>query len=197
VRAQRGDGLVCRAFWMAPGEELQEFEGAARDIELRPGRGIVWRAWEGREPLSVEDVATDERVDPSLGFASIALRAGLNSALLLPAVDGSETLAVIVFNGREPNRLSDRLIRTLTVLGSDLGRFLAGRRGELGPRSLSNREVEVLQLAAQGLSAPMIAERLMISPATVKTHFQHTYEKLGVTDRAAAVAEAIRQGLIV
>jgi PAS domain S-box-containing protein len=196
VRAGRGDALVCRAFWMAPGEKLQEFERTAREAELRPGEGIVWRAWETREPLSVEDVATDDRVNPSLRFASMALKADLHTALLLPAVDGSETLAVIVFNGREPYPLSERLTRTLTVLGSDLGRFLAARRGELGPRSLSNRELEVLQLAAQGHSAPMIAEQLMISPATVKTHFQHTYEKLGVTDRAAAVAEAMRTGLI-
>jgi two-component system nitrate/nitrite response regulator NarL len=42
----------------------------------------------------------------------------------------------------------------------------------------------------------MIAERLVIGSATVKTHFEHIYEKLGVTHRAAAVAEAMRRGLI-
>ena len=62
--------------------------------------------------------------------------------------------------------------------------------------SLTPREREILQLAAEGLSGPSIAERLVLSPATVKTHFRNLYEKLGVGDRAAAVAEGMRLGLI-
>jgi two-component system, NarL family, nitrate/nitrite response regulator NarL len=54
----------------------------------------------------------------------------------------------------------------------------------------------VIGLAAEGLSVDQIGERLRISPATVKTHMQRLYEKLGVSERAAAVAEAMRQGLI-
>ena len=58
------------------------------------------------------------------------------------------------------------------------------------------REREILQLAADGLSGPTIAERLVLSPGTVKTHFAHIYEKLDVHDRAEAVARALRLGLI-
>ena len=54
----------------------------------------------------------------------------------------------------------------------------------------------MLTLTASGISAPEIGRRLYLSPATVKTHLGRTYEKLGVDDRAAAVAEAIRRGLI-
>lgn len=61
---------------------------------------------------------------------------------------------------------------------------------------LTAREREVLTLIADGMSAPSIAERLHLSPATVKSHLQHVYEKLGVSDRAAAVAEAMRRGLL-
>jgi PAS domain S-box-containing protein len=61
---------------------------------------------------------------------------------------------------------------------------------------LTPREREVLQLAAEGLSGPNIAERLFVSPGTVKTHFKHIYEKLGVRDRAAAVARGLRLGFI-
>ena len=46
------------------------------------------------------------------------------------------------------------------------------------------------------MTGPVIAERLVLSPATVKTHFEHVYEKLGVGDRAAAVAHGLRVGLI-
>ena len=61
---------------------------------------------------------------------------------------------------------------------------------------LSSREHEILVLVADGLTAPQIADRLQLSTATVKTHLLHAYEKLGVTDRAAAVAEGMRQGLL-
>ena len=71
-----------------------------------------------------------------------------------------------------------------------------GRAGNPGPRGLSGREAEVLRLAAAGHSGPEIARRLYISPGTVKTHFANIYEKLGVSDRTAAVARALRQGLI-
>ena len=61
---------------------------------------------------------------------------------------------------------------------------------------LTPREEELLQLAAEGLSGPDIAARLFVSPGTVKTHFQNIYDKLGVRDRAAAVARGLRLGLI-
>jgi two-component system, NarL family, nitrate/nitrite response regulator NarL len=62
--------------------------------------------------------------------------------------------------------------------------------------SLSARENEVLVLIADGLSAPDIGKRLHLSPATVKGHLKSLYEKLGVSERAAAVAEAMRRGLL-
>jgi two-component system nitrate/nitrite response regulator NarL len=61
---------------------------------------------------------------------------------------------------------------------------------------LSPREHEILELLATGASTPAIAARLHLSAATVKTHLHHLYEKLGVSDRAAAVAEGLRRGLI-
>ena len=61
---------------------------------------------------------------------------------------------------------------------------------------LTPRELEVLQLAARGSTGPRIADELVLSPATVKTHFENIYSKLGVSDRAAAVAKALRLGLI-
>ena len=62
--------------------------------------------------------------------------------------------------------------------------------------TLSARETEVLRLVACGLTVPAIAKELFIAPSTVKTHVQRVYEKLEVTERAAAVAEAMRRGLL-
>jgi DNA-binding CsgD family transcriptional regulator len=63
--------------------------------------------------------------------------------------------------------------------------------------ALTPRELEILEFAAEGFSGPDIAQDLFISAATVRTHFQNIYEKLEVRDRAAAVARAMRLGLIV
>ncbi len=65
-----------------------------------------------------------------------------------------------------------------------------------GLPALTPREREVLQLAADGFSGPGIAHQLVVSPATVRTHFKNIYEKLDVSDRAAAVAEAMRRGIL-
>jgi two-component system nitrate/nitrite response regulator NarL len=62
--------------------------------------------------------------------------------------------------------------------------------------ALTDREREILKLIAAGRSLPDIAAELYLGVTTVKTHVQHVYEKLGVSDRAAAVAEAMRRGLI-
>ncbi len=61
---------------------------------------------------------------------------------------------------------------------------------------LSQRELEVLGLIAAGATNREAAARLFISEATVKTHLLHIYAKLGVNDRAAAVAEAFNRGLL-
>jgi two-component system nitrate/nitrite response regulator NarL len=82
------------------------------------------------------------------------------------------------------------------------GEALASMSAELQHRRsaehglLTAREGEILGLLADGASAPDIASRLHLSTATIKTHLHHLYDKLGVSDRAAAVAEGMRRGLI-
>jgi len=62
--------------------------------------------------------------------------------------------------------------------------------------TLSPREIEVLELVAKGTSNKLIAKALWISETTVKTHLLHVFDKLEVTDRTAAVTEALRRGVI-
>lgn len=86
-----------------------------------------------------------------------------------------------------------------TVLDSEIQAGVAREirmRAEDERPALTSREREILRLTADGRSAPQIAEQLYLSPTTVRTHLQHLYEKLGVSDRAAAVAEAMRQRLL-
>ena len=61
---------------------------------------------------------------------------------------------------------------------------------------LTQRELTVLELVAAGATNRRVAEQLFVSEATVKTHLLHIYAKLGVNDRAAAVAEGFNRGLL-
>ncbi|AMU53832.1 DNA-binding response regulator [Mycobacteroides abscessus] len=85
------------------------------------------------------------------------------------------------------------------VVAASLTAGLAGeirKRAQSAGPSLSTREREVLRMIAAGQTVPAIARALFLAPSTVKTHVQRLYEKLGVGDRAAAVAEAMRRGLL-
>lgn len=92
-----------------------------------------------------------------------------------------------------------RIAHGRTVLSADVQGSMAAelRQRRSGARELlTPREHEILELLATGASSPAIAGQLYLSAATVKTHLHHLYEKLGVSDRAAAVAEGLRRGLI-
>ena len=62
--------------------------------------------------------------------------------------------------------------------------------------SLSEREIEIVRLVAKGFSNDELADRLHLSPETIKAHLRHVYEKLGVESRVEAVTEAMRTGLV-
>jgi DNA-binding NarL/FixJ family response regulator len=71
-----------------------------------------------------------------------------------------------------------------------------GGRGQRGQENLSPREIEVLKLVADGATNQVAARKLLVSETTIKTHLLHIYTKLGVRDRASAVAAAYKRGLI-
>jgi len=79
---------------------------------------------------------------------------------------------------------------------SAVGAGTVGAAGDAGGEPLSQRELEILELVAAGTTNREAAARLFISEATVKTHLLHIYAKLGVNDRAAAVAAGFNRGLL-
>ena len=85
------------------------------------------------------------------------------------------------------------------MISSDLHRDLAAEirlHATAAEIALTAREREILGLVAQGYSSPEIGRQLFVSVATVKSHLAHLYEKLGVSNRAGAVAQALRHGLV-
>ncbi|MBG0826268.1 response regulator transcription factor [Planomonospora sp. ID67723] len=115
---------------------------------------------------------------------------------VLPAVEAGATGYLLKDTGR------DELVRAVrtaargeAVLSPSVATRLLGQvRTPADP--LSARELEILHLIAEGGTNREVAARLFISEATVKSHVLHIYTKLGVNDRAAAVAAAFRRGLL-
>ncbi len=83
-----------------------------------------------------------------------------------------------------------------TVLAPVVAARLMGKVRDHGEQALSAREIDVLLLVARGASNQDVAEKLHVSTATVKSHLIQIYQKLGVSDRTAAVTTAIERGII-
>ena len=118
---------------------------------------------------------------------------------VLPAVEAGATGYLLKDAPR------DELLRAVhaaylgqAVLAPSVAQKLLGRvRTPAAPiEQLTGRELKVLTLVASGTTNREAAKQLFISEATVKTHLLHAYAKLGVRDRAAAVAEAYKRGLL-
>lgn len=104
-----------------------------------------------------------------------------------------------VLKDTPPDELLEAIRRAAggeTVLSPPVAKRLVDRLRDPVTGTLSAREIEVLREVAVGNTNAVIANRLHISQATVKTHLLHIYEKLGVSDRAAAVARAYERGVL-
>jgi len=116
---------------------------------------------------------------------------------VLPAIEAGATGYLL----KDARR--DELIRAVraahagqSVLAPSVASTLMGRVGMREPSSLSPRELDVLRLIAGGATNQAAARALLVSEATIKTHLIHLYDKLGVRDRAAAVAVAYERGIL-
>jgi PAS domain S-box-containing protein len=188
----RDDALAAWVIWQARALHSPQRESELGEVRRARGDGLAGSAWESGLPTRVADL-TDGAFDM---LRALDARTGLFGSLAVPATYGDEVLAVLTFASRRQAALTDQFMRSLLGIGYEIGHFLARRRSELSAPILSPRELQVLQLSATGYARRQIAEEIKVSEATVKSHFEHIYRKLGVPDRASAVAEALRQGLI-
>jgi two-component system, NarL family, nitrate/nitrite response regulator NarL len=194
-------------------------DAIARAVRGWPELELIGEATDGREAL---DAIRDKRphvavIDRSLGRLSgeqvlnAVARDGLRSRVILIAADPSSVsvyaavaagVAGYLTTGTDGRQLCEAIVavaRGTTVFAPELHAGIAGeirRREALDRPILSEREQQTLNLIAEGLNAPDIGRRLHLSTGTVKCHLTQLYAKLDVSDRAAAVAEAMRRGLL-
>jgi DNA-binding NarL/FixJ family response regulator len=120
-----------------------------------------------------------------------------SDADILPAIEAGAAGYLLKDSSKE--ELYDGIraaARGETVLAPAVAARLVGRMRAPAEEKLSSREVEVLQLVAEGASNSEIAQQLHISQATVKSHLVNIFGKLGVSDRTAAVTMALRKGIL-
>lgn len=192
-------------------------DGIVRAVRERPALKLVGEASDGREALQRisqlrPDVAVLDLKLPGLDGLQVvkALRrdGGLPGADALGVHRGSRRARAALRRRRrllvkERGARADAievLARGGTMLDASLQDGLLAAIQAQGAKAqrpwLTDRESQILVLIAEGLSAPGIGARLHLAPGTVKTHLSHLYDKLGVADRAACVAEAMRRGLL-
>lgn len=194
-------------------------EALCRAVRGRPELELVGQSPDGREALEqIGSLAPDVAVlDLALGEVDGARvldavsRDGLASRVVLLSVEVDAAVAYEVIEAGAAGYLSkdidaDQLCNAIaavargqTVLAPQVQAGIAAeirlRRTDERP-ILTERERQILTLVAEGLTARQMAARLHLAVGTVKTHLLHLYAKLGVSERAAAVAEAMRRGLL-
>jgi two-component system nitrate/nitrite response regulator NarL len=139
-------------------------------------------------------------VDEDLATRVVLLSAVGDSAVVFRALE--EGAAGYLSKDARRKEIVDAVLRAAegqTVLPPELAGELAGEirhRAQSQASAPSDQELEVLQAFARGRSIPQVAAELDLGVSTIRTHAQHLYEKLGVSDRTAAVAEAMRRGFL-
>ncbi|MFC4592234.1 response regulator [Sphaerisporangium corydalis] len=180
-----------------------------------PGFEVLAEAGDGAQAVELaralkpDVILMDLRMPKMDGVAAIKelARLGVTArVLVLTTYDTDKDVLTAIEAGATGYLLKDtqrddliRAVRTArrgeAVLSPSVATRLLGQvRAPADP--LSARELEVLDLIAQGTTNREVAARLFVSEATVKSHLLHIYLKLGVNDRAAAVAVAFRRGLL-
>lgn len=192
--------------------------GLASTIEAHPGLSVLAESADRDEALTLlrrqrpdvvvvdalagvellEELAAEEDPpravvlagSPSMECAYRALAAGAGAYLSKEEADTTGLCDAILAVSRGQMILS-------AGIQASIARDIREQRAGPARPDLTAREREVLALTAEGLTASQVGARLGVSAATVKTHLHHLYKKLGVGGRAAAVAEAMRRGLVV
>lgn len=135
----------------------------------------------------------DKRVDARI----LVLTTYDSDSDVVPAIEAGATGYLLKDSPREELFRAVRAAhRGESVLAPSVASRLMSQLRLPAGEALSERELEVLALIAQGLNNREAAAKLFISEATVKTHLVHIYTKLQVNDRAAAVAAAYERGLL-
>jgi len=191
-------------------------DGLSGMFAADPDFEVVGEAADGSAALRLAEAVNPDVIlmdlrmpgmDGVTAIGELARRGSLARVLVLTTYDTDSYVLPAIEAGATGYLLKDaprdellRAVRTAaagqSVLSPSVATRLMCKVRAPEPELLSQRELEVLELVAAGTTNREAAARLFISEATVKTHLLHIYAKLGVADRAAAVAAGFNLGLL-
>jgi DNA-binding NarL/FixJ family response regulator len=198
---------------------IEDHQALREGLELLLGRegcevvGTAGTADQGRELI--------EELDPDVALVDIRLGEDSGIRLTAELTDADPDRRVVLYTGSDdiellysgldsgargyalkegtPSELTTALTTVAeggTYVDPRLHPALLARRPTQTQRALSKREREIVDLLAQGLTGEQVAERLFLSPETIKTHIRNAMSKLEATTRVHAIAIALREGYI-
>ena len=145
VADSAGERIRCQAIWHRGGAALEEFARASRETVLAPGAGLPGRVWREGSPLWIDDVLRDDNF-PRLQSAA---EVGLHAAFAVPIHSGGEVVGVMEFFAREEEPPDEPLLRTMEVIGHEVGQYLRRRRAERERDHALRHAIEARELAEQ------------------------------------------------
>jgi DNA-binding NarL/FixJ family response regulator len=198
---------------------IEDHQALREGLELLLGRegcqvvGTAGDAAQGR--------ALVEQLDPDVALVDIRLGEDSGIRLTAELIDADPDRRVVLYTGSSdldllisgldsgargyalkegtPSELATALTTVAeggTYVDPRLHPALLSRRATQTQKSLSKREREIMDLLAQGLTGEQVAERLFLSPETIKTHIRNAMAKLEANTRVHAIAIALREGFI-
>ncbi len=198
---------------------IEDHQALREGLELLLGRdgievlGAAGTADEGRELV--------ERLAPDVSLVDIRLGEDSGIELTAQLIDSDPERRIVLYTGSNEIELLIKgldsgargyalkegtqaelrsAIRTVaeggTYVDPRLQSALLSRKATQTQRVLSKREREIMDLLAQGLTGEQVAERLYLSPETIKTHIRNAMNKLEANTRVHAIAIALREGFI-
>ena len=190
--------------------------GLKEMLDGEPEFEVVGEATNGMEAVDLADwrkpdvVLMDLRMpglDGATAIARIKERSPRINALVLTTYESDADVIKAIENGATGYMLKDapredllQAIRNAAegkpLLAPTVTARLMDRMREPANEALTTREIEILKLVAEGARNKEIAKELWVTEITIKTHMTHIFEKLGVTDRTAAVTVALRRGIL-
>jgi LuxR family maltose regulon positive regulatory protein len=174
--------------YLAEGDKESAAAHFAGQVEQAGQMGWQYGVIVGR----IYQALATESLDESSGFLTDALDAAHSKGLLRSFIDAGQRLVPMLHHVAQQGIYPAFVGQILTGLQSD--RAVPVGDGLLDP--LSEREIEVLNLLVAGLTNPEIADQLIVSVGTVKTHVHNIYSKLGVRNRAEAIARTTELNLL-
>ncbi|MGH2544876.1 MAG: tetratricopeptide repeat protein, partial [Ardenticatenaceae bacterium] len=195
VARQRGDYHEAVTWFRESYRLFQELSSPAGIASCLEGLGEVVSAQGGRAAAvqAAQLLATASRLREESGRPiGVAERPNYERAAgAIRATLGADTFATAWEAGRAMT-----LAETISVVERLMhDPDVSGRPSSINPAGLTDREIEVLRLVAQGLTDAQVAQRLVVSPRTVNSHLRSIYSKLDVTSRSAATRYALEHHL--